>query len=191
MPKPHLTPEEYLEIERKAEYKSEYYDGEVFAMSGARRAHNLIAMNIGSGLHDQLRHRSCEVYPSDMRVRISATGLYTYPDVVVVCCKPQFADNAMDNLMNPTVLVEVLSPGTEAHDRGRKFEHYRKIESLRQYLLVASDRLSVELFTRQAGGQWLLSSAAALEEEIELESIERRLRVGDIYDKVEFDVEGK
>ena len=191
MTKPYVTPEEYLEIERKAEYKSEYYDGEMFAMSGARLAHNLIAMNVGSGLHVQIRGRSCQVYSSDMRVRVSATGLYTYPDVVVVCGKPQLADNEMDNLLNPAVLVEVLSPGTEAYDRGRKFEHYRKIESLRQYLLVASDRVSVELFTRQAGGQWLLSSAAGLEEEIDLESIECRLRVADIYDKVEFEVERK
>jgi Uma2 family endonuclease len=126
-----------------------------------------------------------------MRVRVSATGLYTYPDVVVVCGKPQFAEDEMDNLVNPTVLVEVLSPSTEAYDRGRKFEHYRKIESLRQYLLVASDRVSVELFTRQASGQWLLSSAAGLEEEMDLESIECRLRVADIYDKVEFEVERK
>ena len=186
MPRPHLTPEEYLEIERKAEYKSEYYGGEMFAMSGARRAHNLIAMNVGGALYNQLRGRSCEAYPSDMRVRVSATGLYTYPDVVVVCGKPQFADNEMDSLVNPTMLVEILSPGTEAYDRGRKFEHYRKIESLRQYLLVASERVSVELFTRQAGGQWLLNSAAGLEEELDLESIECRLRVEDIYEKVEF-----
>src|SRR5882762_5995278 len=99
MPKPRLTPEEYLEIERKAEYKSEYHDGEMFAMSGARRAHNLIAIHVGSGLDFQLRGRSCEAYPSDMRVRISATGLYTYPDVVVVCGSPQFADNEMDSLV--------------------------------------------------------------------------------------------
>ena len=191
MPRPHLTPEEYLEIERKAEYKSEYYGGEMFAMSGARRAHNLVAMNVGGVLYNQLRSRSCEAYPSDMRVRVSATCLYTYPDVVVVCGKPQFADNEMDTLVNPTVLVEVLSPSTEAYDRGRKFEHYRKIESLRQYLLVASERVSVELFTRQAGGQWLLSSAAGLEEELNLESIECRLRVGDIYEKVELEIERK
>lgn len=191
MPRPRLTPEEYLELERKAEYKSEYYDGEMFAMTGAGRAHNLIAGNVGSALHGQLRHRSCEVYSSDMRVRVSTTGIYTYADVVVVCGRPEFADNEMDSLVNPTVLVEVLSPSTEAYDRGRKFEHYRKIESLRQYLLVSPERVSVELFTRQAGGQWLLSSAAGLEEELDLESIECRLRVEDIYEKVEFDVERK
>ena len=191
LPIPRLTEEEYMRLERAAETRSEFVDGEMFAMSGARLTHNLIAGNVISGLHLQLRRRPCEVYPSDMRVRVSATGLYTYPDVVVVCGKPQLADNEMDNLLNPTLLVEVLSPGTEAYDRGRKFEHYRKIESLRQYLLVASDRVSVELFTRQAIGQWLLMTASGLEEEIELESIECRLRVADIYEKVEFEVERK
>ncbi len=189
LPKPFLTPEDYLKIERAAEYKSEYYAGEMFAMSGARRAHNLMAANILAGIHPQLRRRSCEVYPSDMRVLVSATGLYTYPDVVVVCGEPQFADGVMDTLVNPTLLVEVLSPSTEAYDRGRKFEQYRKIESLRQYLLVASDRVSVELYTRQASGQWLLSSAAEPDEVVELESVECRLRVGDIYEKVEFEAE--
>jgi len=186
-PRPYLTPEQYLEIERKAEYKSEYYGGEMFAMSGARRAHNVISMNIGSGLHSQLRRRRCEVYQSDMRVRVNPTGLYTYPDVVVVCGEPQFADETMDNLVNPVVLVEVLSPSTEAYDRGRKFEHYRKIESLRQYILVASDRMSVELYTRQESGQWLLSSAAEPGQEMDLDSIDCRLRVEDIYEKVELE----
>ncbi len=190
LPKPFLSPEDYLKIERAAEYKSEYYGGEMFAMSGARRAHNLIAMNIGSGLHGQLRRRPCEVYPSDMRVLVSAIGLYTYPDVVVACGEPQFADGAMDTLVNPTLLVEVLSPSTEAYDRGRKFEQYRKIESLRQYLLVSSDRVSVELYTRQVSGLWLLSSAAEPDNEVVLDSIECRLRVGDIYEKVVFETEG-
>ena len=124
-----------------------------------------------------------------MRVRVSATGLYTYPDVVVACSEPQFADGVMDTLVNPTLLVEVLSPSTEAYDRGRKFEQYRKIESLRQYLLVSTDRVSVEVYTRQANGQWMLSSAVEPDEEVDLDSIECRLRVGDIYEKVEFESE--
>src|SRR4051812_40698878 len=134
-PKPHLTPEQYLEIERAAEYKSEYFDGEMFAMSGAREAHNVVAMNIGAELREQLRQKPCRVYPSDMRVRVSSTGLYTYPDVVAVCDKPQFADEVTDTLLNPVLVVEVLSPSTEAYDRGRKFDHYKTIESLREYLL--------------------------------------------------------
>ena len=191
LPKPFLTLEDYLKIERAAECKSEYYGGEMFAISGARRAHNLISMNVGSGLHAQLRRRPCEVYPSDMRVLVSATGLYTYPDVVVACSEPQFADGVMNTLVNPTLLVAVLSPSTEAYDRGRKFEQYRKIESLRQFLLVASDRVSVELYTRQASGLWLFSSASEPDEEVDLETIECRLRVGDIYEKVEFEIEQK
>jgi len=189
LPTPFLTPEDYLKIERAAEYKSEYYGGEMFAMSGSRRAHCLIVGCIIGRFYAQLRHRPCEVYPSDMRVLVSATGLYTYPDVVVACEKPQFADGIMDTLVNPTLLVEVLSPSTEAYDRGRKFEQYRKIVSLRQYLLVSSDRVSVELSTRQASGQWLLSAAGEPDEEVDLDSIDCRLRVGDIYEKVEFEVE--
>ena len=185
-PKARLTPQEYLEIERKADYKSEYHDGEMFAMSGARRSHNLVAMNIGANVHRQLRGRPCEVYASDMRVLVNSSGLYTYPDVTVVCGTPQFLDVATDTLLNPVVLVEVLSPSTEAYDRGRKFEHYRTIASLRQYVLVASDRVQVDVFTRQDGEQWLLTSASAPGSEIELASIECRLSVADIYDKVEF-----
>ena len=185
-PKARLTPQEYLEIERKAEYTSEYHDGEMFAMSGARRSHNLVAMNIGANVHRQLRGRPCEVYASDMRVLVNSSGLYTYPDVTVVCGTPQFLDVATDTLLNPVVLVEVLSPSTEAYDRGRKFEHYRTIASLRQYVLVASDRVQVDVFTRQDGEQWLLTSASAPGSEIELASIECRLSVADIYEKVEF-----
>ena len=122
-----------------------------------------------------------------MRIRVSPSGLYTYPDVSVVCGKPQFGDGEMDNLTNPVLVVEVLSPSTEAYDRGRKFEQYRKIESLRQYVLVASDRTSVELFTRQANGQWLMSSATEPEEEVVLDSIGCRLKVADIYERVEFE----
>src|SRR5438874_2019486 len=117
-----LTPEEYLEIERQAEYKSEYYQGEMFAMSGATWPRNIIVANIIARLNDQLRSRPCTVCPSDMRVRVNATGLYTYPDVLVVCGEPKFVDDRRDTLLDPTLVIEVLSPSTEAYDRGRKFE---------------------------------------------------------------------
>jgi Uma2 family endonuclease len=142
-PKSFLTPEQYLEIERPAERKSEYYNGEMFAMAGAKRAHNLLVTNLLAGLHRQLRSRPCEVYPSDMRVRVSATGLYTYPDIVAVCGEQQFLDDTEDTLLNPGLLVEVLSPSTEAYDRGRKFEQYKTLDSLREYMLVASERIHV------------------------------------------------
>jgi Uma2 family endonuclease len=185
LPKTYLTPEQYLEIERKAEFKSEYYQGEMFAMSGARRAHNLIAWNTGSSLHRQLKGRPCEAYPGEMRVRVTAAGLYTYPDVVVVCGEPQFADDTLDTLLNPAVIVEVLSESTETYDRGRKFELYRSLESLAEYLLIDSRRVSAELFTRQPEGRWLLTAKASLEDSIELQSIDCRLPLADLYERVD------
>src|SRR5208283_6215017 len=132
--KGYLTPEQYLEIERKAEFKSEYYQGEMFAMSGSRRVHNLIAMAAGASLYQQLRGRRCEAYASDMRVRVTPTGLYTYPDVVVVCGEPQFVDDTFDTLLNPTVIIEVLSDSTEVYDRDKKFELYGSLKSLAEYV---------------------------------------------------------
>jgi Uma2 family endonuclease len=184
-PKTFLTPEQYLQIEREAEYKSEYYQGEMFAMAGAGWVHNLLVANLIAGLHPQLRSRPCRVCPSDMRVRVRATGLYTYPDVVVVCGEPQFLDERRDTLLNPSLLIEVLSPSTEAFDRGQKFEHYRSIESLGEYLLVASDRVHVDLYTRQPDGRWLLTSAGRLEDSLDLESVGCRLALADLYEKTD------
>ncbi len=180
-----LTSEQYLEIERKAEFKSEYYQGEMFAMAGAKEGHNLVVANLISELHQQLRPRPCRVYPSDMRVRISPSGLYTYPDVTVVCGEPQFVDQERDTLLNPNLIVEVLSPSTEAYDRGRKFKHYRSIESVSEYLLVASEQITAELFTRQPDGSWLLVEVSRLEDSLHLQSVGCRLTLADIYQKVE------
>ena len=185
-PKTFLTPEQYLEIERKAEYKSEYFEGEMFAMAGAREAHNLIMMNVAAQIHSQLRSRPCRVYPSDMRVRVSATGLYTYPDIVVACEDPRFLDEQRDTLLNPTLIVEVLSESTEAYDRGRKFGHYRSIESLAEFLLVSSQRIGAELFTRQPDGGWLLTAASGLQDALQLPATGCRLPLADLYEKVEF-----
>ena len=185
-PKTFLTPEQYLEIERLAEFKSEYYQGEMFAMSGAREAHNLIVLNLAAALHQQLRTRPCRAYMSDMRVRVSATGLYTYPDVLAVCGEPQFLDDRRDTLLNPNLIVEVLSPSTEAYDRGRKFEHYRSVESLSEYLVVSSERVSAELFTRQPDGRFLLTAAGRLEDSLDLQSVGCRLALADLYEKVDF-----
>jgi Uma2 family endonuclease len=187
--KPFLTPEQYLEIERKAEYKSEYFQGEMFAMGGASRTHNRLVAHLVRELDQQLRSSPCETYPSDMRVQVTATGLYTYPDVVVVCGEPQLADKHFDTLLNPTLIVEILSPSTESYGRGRKFDHYETIESLQHYLLVASDRVHAELFTRQPGGDWLRRSAKRLEDAVELPAIGCRLLLADVYEKVELTAE--
>src|SRR3954447_12043553 len=130
LPKNHITPEQYLEIDRQAESKSEYYDGEMFAMAGASYAHNLIVVNTVSALHTQLRGTRCAALPSDMRLRIGAAARYAYPDAMVVCGEPEVLDEREDILLNPTVIVEVLSPSTESYDRGRKFEYYSAIDSL-------------------------------------------------------------
>lgn len=184
-PKTFLTPEEYLTLERKAEYKSEYVNGEVYAMVGASRRYNLISTNIIASLAQQLKKRPCEVYPSDMRVRVPATNLYTYPDVIVVCGEAKFEDEHVDTLLNPTVLVEVLSPSTASYDRTRKFGYYRTIESLAEYLLVAQDEYKVEQYARQPDNRWLLSDISSLEGVVNLDSIQCVLSLADIYDKVE------
>jgi Uma2 family endonuclease len=185
LPKSYLTPEQYLEIERKAEYKSEYYDGEMFAMSGASRAHNTVTLSLASSLYQQLRGRPCEAYANDMRVFVPATRLYAYPDAIVVCGEPRFADAHVDTLLNPTVIVEVLSPTTEGYDRGRKSENYRTIESLKEYLLVAQERVHVDLFTRGEDGRWVLSEAGKLEDTVELRSIGCRLTLREVYERVD------
>ena len=180
-----LTPEQYLEIEREAEYKSEYYQGEMRAMARVSEPHVLIVVNIAAGLHTQLRKRPYFVYMSAMRLAVSAVRLYTYPDVAVVSGKSQFVDDRRDNLLNPTLIAEVLSPSTEAYDRGKKFEHYRHVDSLREYLLVASESIGAELFTRQPDGHWLLTIADRLEDTIEIPSIDCRLTLADIYEKTQ------
>ncbi len=189
-PKNYLTPEQYLEIERKAEYKSEYYRGEMFAMAGASLAHNQLVAAVTGELRQQLRRGPCQVLASDMKVAVTATGLYAYPDATVCCGEPRLMDGHKDILQNLTLIVEVLSPSTEAYDRGAKFRHYRSIETLREYLMVASESISAELYTRQPDGRWILTSADRLEDVIELQSIGCRLSLADLYERVEFGEHG-
>ncbi len=186
-PKPHLTPEEYLVAERAAmEQKHEYYKGEVFAMVGASFAHVTIVANLVASLHTELQGKPCQPFSTDLRVNVSRTGLYTYPDVGVVCRDPEFDDEHRDTLLNPKIIVAVLSSSTEAYDRGKKFAHYRAIESLAEYLLVTQDQSRIEQFIRQDSGDWLLHDATGLEKTIRLPSIECELKLADVYDRVEF-----
>jgi len=180
---PVMSPEAFLAFERVAETKHEYWHGEVFAMAGASRPHNLLVANIVRLLGTALLDRPCEVYPSDMRVAPASGKVFTYPDVTVVCDGPRFTDDTQDTLVNPSVVVEVLSSSTEAYDRGKKFEHYLGLTSLRHYLLVAQDRALAELYTRQGDGTWTRSDHRA-GDAIRLVAPEVTLEVDDVYRRV-------
>ena len=184
-----MTPEEYLAFERASEEKHEYINGIIVAMSGASRAHNLIAINVGSKIHQALNGKNCEAYPSEMRVFVPETGLYTYPDLSVVCGEPEFQDSGLDTLLNPVLLIEILSDSTESYDRGLKFENYRSIKSLREYILVSQNRPSVEKYVMHGDGFWLLSSVKGLDAKITLESIDCPLNLNEVYNKVKFEDE--
>ncbi|MBL8152651.1 MAG: Uma2 family endonuclease [Anaerolineae bacterium] len=188
LPRQRMTPDEYLALERGSDSRHEYFNGETYAMSGASRRHSLIATSISASLFQQTQERPCEVHGSDMRVKVSATGLYTYPDVTIVCGTPELEDSHLDTLLNPTVLIEVLSPSTEAYDRGKKFEHYQRIASLQEYLLVAQDEPRIEQFIRQPQG-WAYREAAGLDAEIALPTIGCTLSLKEVYQKVSFDMD--
>jgi Uma2 family endonuclease len=180
-----FTPEQYLAMERKADFKSEYDGGFITAMAGTARIHNLIAGNFYAEIRSRFRGRTCEVYIGDVRLCVSPTGLYTYPDVMAVCGEREFLDGELDTLLNPTTIVEVLSPTTESYDRGRKFRHYQQLASFREYVLVAQDEVRVERFTRR-GDDWVLSIFTSLDDTLRLTSIDCEIALREIYDKVEF-----
>ena len=184
----YLTPEEYIVSERKATLKSEYLSGEIVAMSGASNEHNLITMNTANGLYNQVTGRGCRVYASDMCVGIGAGISYFYPDVTVVCDESRFEDDAFDTLINPQVIVEVLSTSTESYDRGEKFARHRQLESLQEYILISQNQVRVEHYLRQ-GKQWVLSEFSALENMLPLVSIEAELSLNQIYRFVELETD--
>ncbi len=186
---PYVTPAEYLTAERKSEQKSEYINGRVYAMAGASRVHNLLALNTASELRAQLRGRACEVYVNEMRVKVERTGMYTYPDVVGLCEEPRFEDTEVDTLLNPTVIIEVLSPSTERYDRGEKFAHYRRLESLREYILIAQDIWRIEHYRRE-GDSWVLTEVSEPDAALVISSPPCTIRLSDIYDRVEFPAPG-
>jgi Uma2 family endonuclease len=181
-----LSEAEYLEIERRAEIKSEFLDGEMFAMSGGTRGHSLIASNLIREFSLQLKGRPCIAYTSDLRVKIQAVGLYTYPDLSVVCGDQKFEDERDDILLNPTVIAEVLSDSREAYDRGKKFEMYRQIPSLREYLLVSQRKPQIEQYIRQNNGEWLLRDVQQMTARMELPSLGISISLAEVFDKVEF-----
>jgi len=182
-----FTTDDYLAFERQSEIKHELWNGELFAMAGASEAHNLIVTNVVSELRTQLKGRPCKVYSNDMRVRIAPKKAYTYPDVIVVCGTAQFEDEYRDTLLNPTLIVEVLSPSTEAHDRGLKFESYRAIPSLQEYVLISQTKPRIERYVRQENTRfWMFDEAAGLDAGIELTALAGRLALAEVYDKIEF-----
>lgn len=181
-----LTPGEYLELERRSEVKNEYWNGEIYAMAGASSRHSLIAANVIASFHARLKGSSCTVYTGDLRVKVNATGLYTYPDVVVVCGTADFDDRFQDTLENPAVIVEVLSKSTESYDRGVKFEHYRTLDSLTDYLLVSQDTACVEHRMRHSPDKWLLGIYQGLESVVPMPSLVIDLPLAEVYESVEW-----
>ncbi len=181
-----LSPDEYLAIERQAPYRSEYYAGEIFAMAGGSPRHSRIKTNVLTQLNLRLQNQPCTPYDSDLRIRVPETNLYTYPDASVICGDLEFDDEQNDTVLNPTLIVEVLSPSTEAYDRGMKFDQYRRLESLREYVLVSQDAPRIERFLRNDDGTWNLAVVNGLEESVNLLSIGVTLPLAEVFLKVDF-----
>lgn len=186
VPVPQLTAEQYLEIERKATFKSQFYRGEMFAMSGASHMHNIIQASLIRHLGNQLEGSPCQAIGSDLRVLVSAAGLYTYPDAVVMCDPTKFKDGQFDTLVNPKVLFEILSDSTEKYDRSTKMSQYMQIDSLQEYVLVSQNQPRVEVYQRSTDGKWSYSDASGLAASFTLESVGVTLPLSEIYQRVEF-----
>jgi Uma2 family endonuclease len=189
VPESRFSLEEYLSRERVAEYKSEFYQGEIFAMTGGSPTHNLISVNVVSRLRASLRGSGCRPFSSDQRVRIPANGLSTYPDIAVVCGELQLDDKDQDAITNPVIIFEVLSKSTERYDRGKKFHLYRELESLQEYVLVSQTEAQVERFVRQDDGDWLLTVLKGPEAILKFASIDVSLTLSEIYEDIEFQPE--
>ncbi len=182
-----MSEAEYLLFEERSEERHEFYQGEVFAMAGGSIDHNRVIGNAHSELHGRLKGKPCEVFMADLRVQIKARGLYTYPDLSIVCEEIQRFKERTDTITNPTVLIEVLSPATAEYDRGqKKFEFYREIPSLQEYILIYSTRVMIERFSRTPTGQWLLTDYRSREELLHIESIGASISVADLYNRVTF-----
>jgi Uma2 family endonuclease len=181
-PQKFYSQEEYLEMEREADYKSEYYRGEIFAMAGAGHNHNRINENLSIEIGGFLKGKSCRTYSNDMRLHIPENGLYTYPDLLIICGKNEYLDDKKDTIVNPSVIIEVLSGSTAGYDRGEKFHFYRSISSFREYVLIDSQTLAAEVFRKNEDGIWFLASEAYdINSTIELASVDLHLSLADIY----------
>ncbi|HLX42939.1 MAG TPA: Uma2 family endonuclease [Bryobacteraceae bacterium] len=184
---PRVTPEQYLEIERAAEFRNEFYNGRIYAMSGGSWTHAVVIGNFVRSLGNALDKRPCFVTSSDMRMCVSPDGLYTYPDIMVICGEPKFLDGRTDTVVNPALVVEVLSPSTEAYDRGFKAAQYRTVGSLKEYALVSQAEARVEVFRRKSAHEWLMSEFVGVEAICRFDSVECEAPLADIYDKVTFE----
>lgn len=182
-----LTPEDYLKMEETSEIKHEYYQGELFALAGGSYNHNVIAGNFFACMHTAFRKKACSVFNSDMRVLVKQNSLYTYPDVSALCGEIQFAGKRNDTITNPALIIEVLSEATKNYDRGQKFELYRALPSLKEYILIHQDHIYIEQFVKQTSGKWLLSDIKEADEVLHLESVGEMLPLQDVYSKVEWD----
>ncbi|MDW8269982.1 MAG: Uma2 family endonuclease [Anaerolineae bacterium] len=183
---PRLSEEDYFRHEESADYRSEYRDGEIVAMAGATANHNRIVLNIAAALNRQKGSKRCEAFATDLRLFVKRHRFYTYPDVMVICGRLQFAPGRMDTVTNPVLIVEVLSPSTEAYDRGRKFEFYRSLESLQEYVLVDQDRFLVEHYRRREDGTWLLTTCERPDDILHLPALGVDLPLTVIYERVEW-----
>jgi Uma2 family endonuclease len=182
-----VTPDDYLAVERESDTKAEYFDGTVYAMTGASINHIRVVTNLILELGSQLRDRKCDVLSNEMKVRLQDSRKFFYPDVTVLCGEPQFHDKRRDIILNPILVIEVLSPSTEAFDRGAKFQAYQTLDSLKEYVLVAHDKSVVEQFVRREDGKWTYTVVIGLESSLQLPSVECTLNLSAVYDKVEFD----
>lgn len=183
----YISPEHYLEMERASDTKHEYYKGEVFAMSGASLPHNDIFHNVYGALTFFLKGKGCKPYGSDLRIHIPKDSLYTYPDISIICGKPQTTDIFRDNIINPSVIIEILSKATKDYDRGSKFTLYRSINTLKEYILIDSTSISVEIFTRQEDNSWRLTEFKQQSDNFTITTINLTLYLKDIYEDVSFD----
>ncbi len=186
LPKSELSPTQYVAIENEAAFRSEYFDGEMFAMAGASEKHNDVLMNLSGELYNRLKGGRCRVRVTDQRCKVERTGLYTYPDIVIICGKSIPASDDPLSIINPTAIIEILSPSTKDYDRGAKFRNYQQIPSLVEYVLVAQDEAVIERLIRQADGSWGIVSFVGLDAELEFTSVPVRIPLAEIYSGVSF-----